>query len=1575
MKDIFKQLANLPQEQREKVLAQLRKKTDNKAHSTEISNTSTANEGDAHKWPLSFMQLRLWMLDSIEGSSSAYNMATALKLDGTLNVSALQSALHLMISRHDILRACFALEDSTPVQIIAQDSHYPELEVIEADAQYQAQHMTQFVNQPFDLKCEDGGLLIRYQLLKQSEQEHVLLINLHHIIADGWSISLIANEISIAYQQLAKGEQPSLHPIKYQYGDFARSLESVEKNKKHEELLEFWLAKLDDAPPLLELPLDKPRPAQASNKGVGFDFNIDDKLRNELEQIARSQGITLYMLLLGAYNLLLSRYTNQHDILVGTPVANRSAQWQDLIGMFVNTLVIRSEIDPQASVRDYLAQIKSTCLEAFSKQDLPIELLVEKLQPKRTLSHAPVIQNMFALHDARRDKLALEGLTINKLQLPVEHVKFDLLMSLELQNQGLTGRVEYNIDIYNRSTIERFVTHYINLLQSMVSGVERNIMSLPLLSEHEVQQQHSWNNTEQSFETGVLMHELFIRQAQRTPDVTALVYNNQKMTYSELLQRAGQLSYKLRAQGVKPGELVAVICDKGMEQVVAVLAVQMSGGAYIPIETSWPKERVEHLLKFGLVKQVITQQNVMSRAVLPESVAQSYVLHFIDVNDTLDSTLPLALDIVQKPGDIAYVIFTSGSTGMPKGVVIQHQAAVNTLLDINHRYQVSAKDSAIAISALSFDLSVYDIYGLLAVGGRVVIPQEEYNKDPGYWLQLMEANDVTLWNTVPALMKMLVDYCITRNEKPTETLRWCFMSGDWIPLELPVNIKTVSPNIEVHSGGGATEASIWSITFPIEKMELHLNSIPYGRPLANQKFFILNDHLQPCPLRVTGNLFIGGVGLAHSYWRDEDKTNQHFIIHPQTGDRLYRTGDLGRFVEGGLIEFMGRADFQVKINGYRIELGEIEAVIRTQAGVKDVLAVVKDNGNSKRIAVYIMAIDGDKSLINLDLIKEKISLSLPNYMIPSAYVVLDSFPLTANGKVNQKALPQPVFALESDHDEAPRNEAETTIGQLFCSVLERESVGIKQSFFELGGHSLSAAQLVARIINIFKVDLTVKELFIHNTVEMLAKRVAQLRAGSSRPSLEVIEQNRSLQLASYGQQGLWLQAELDLAAKAYNMPAAIKLKGQLDVERLQNAMNLIVGRHESLRTRFFESGDELMQEVLPAKDIVLTRLDWTDKATDTIDQHAKALAYEDAAKPFDLGAGHLLRMTLIDVAQDEYILLFCIHHIVCDGWSFMVMLRELSTVYASDDLVTSLEELTYQYVDYSQWQRNWLAQGEMEKQLTYWRKKLSGVPQVQFPYELSGSSNNSGVGFTLPFAIPTEVSKQLLSIGQAKGVTPYVLLISVFKLLVGWYTKQTDITVGTTSAGRKLVELESLIGFFANQLVIRTKLDTKLTFVELLENVRHEILDALDNQEVPYMLVAQELDKVNQDKTPLFRAKFVYQGQMDNGLDLPNSHSESLYVDNGSAKFDLLMIMGEKNGQLSGTLQYREHCFSGGAIKGFMDMWQALLDELVTQQEQIQHRTLATLQLALNNRQQQLLSKASAAPLKSFKRKSLHCSD
>lgn len=1523
MKGLLQQLANLPADQRAAMLKKLKTGAAPQTQSTTVQPESLV-------WDLSSMQLRLWMLQNIEGESAAYNMATAFELRGPLQVWALEQALHFVLQRHQVLRVNFVLVNDLPVQQVQPTSVLPALQVCPCVEQDVPVLLSNFAGQPFDLSAlaSRQEIPVRYQLLQLAAGHHILLLNLHHIVADGWSIRIIAGQITQAYAALLQGQQPDIPALPQQYGDFVQAQFKQRGSARQQQLLQHWQQKLAGAPPLLELPLDQSRPASWSSRGAEQRFRLDLKLQQELETVARTEGVTLYMLLLAAFQLLLARYSNQTDILVGTPVANRDPQWQNQVGMFVNTLVLRSQIDGSQSFRQYLQQVKQECLDAFAHQDLPIELLVEALAPSRTLSHAPLIQNMFALHDARQDALTLSGLQVCKLDIPVRHVKFDLLLSLELHPGGIEGRLEYSSDIYAAGSMQRFQQHYQQLLRQICRDVTRSVLQLPLLSEQELSQlHHVWNNTEQSFETGTLMHEFFLRQAEQAPDATALIYAGRQLTYAELKQRSAQLAYVLRQGGVKPNELVAVICDKGFEQVIAVLAVLMAGGAYLPIETDWPAARVDHLLEFGLVSNIVTQASVAQRS----QWSGQRQIHLLDASVEFDPAAPQCCDRVQQPSDLAYVIFTSGSTGQPKGVVIQHQAVVNTLLDINQRYQVGAGDRALAISALSFDLSVYDIFGLLAVGGTVVIPEDEHNKDPRYWLDLLHQHKVTLWNTVPALMQMLVDYCETSQQSPNPQLRWCFMSGDWIPLELPKRIKALSDTIEIHSGGGATEASIWSITYPVRELDPQWSSIPYGRPLANQKFYILNDALQPCPLNVTGNLFIGGVGVAHSYWRDAEKTAAHFVTDPTTGERLYKTGDLGRFVRDGLIEFMGRADFQVKINGYRIELGEIEAVIRAQPEVRDVLVVVRAQGDSKRLVAYVLS----QAALDTAALMNRISSQLPDYMLPAAVLVMDSFPLTANGKVDQKALPEPVFAVHSEQYLAPRNELESQLAGLFCQLLQRDQVSIDQRFFALGGHSLTAARLVARLRQELQIELPVRELFVHDTVESLARRIMQLSTTLTLPPLVLVATEGQQYPVATGQYGLYLQIKQDSSAKAYNMPGAIRLQGRLDVTRLEQAMRQILQRHQALRSRFVEVDGELRQEIRTEVPFSIRHLDWQQRSLSCTEQAIQALAYDEAAKPFDLEKDLLIRLSLVRLTETQHVLLFCLHHLVCDGWSFTILLQELSVFYAD----SSLPAPACQYADYSHWQQCYLQTAARQQQLAYWQQQLSQLPACRFPFEVPATTDH-GEGFTLPFSINAADSKALLQLAQQQSVTPYVLLLSAFSTLLSWYCNQPDLTLATTVAGRPLQAFESVVGYFANQLVLRFRVSGQQQFSDWTQQVQQQVMDVLQHQDVPFWQVAEHIVAAQGVTVPLFRAKFVYQGDMSLQLALPELDSQTLHVDNGSAKYDLLVIMGQDSAGLSGTVQYREHCFSKGSISPFIRLWQAVLAGLAANPQQ----TVAELQ-------------------------------
>jgi amino acid adenylation domain-containing protein len=1470
-------------------------------------------------WPVSCMQARLWMLHRLDESSTAYHMARGQWIDGPLDVPALERSLRLIVERHEVLRAKFIEEDGLLQQVIRPARQVAQLDVIsckEADCDGLAR---EFVDRPFDLSRDP---LIRVQLLHLHSRRHMLLVCIHHIVADGWSVRIVAEELQRAYNAYRANTEHLLPKLSVRYRDFVVEQDGEVVRARHTKLLSYWREALQGAPPLLELPLDHPRPAQRSGHGAQRHFTIEQSLRAELEAQAMRRGVSLHMLLLAAFTLLLSRYSNQRDILVGTPVANRDPRWAPLVGMFVNTVPIRVQVDRDTSFAQYLTQVKRACLAAYARQDLPFELLVEELQPTRTLSHVPLIQNVFMVNDASGDVLSLDGLQISAADLPVRDAKFDLLLSLELQRDGIVGRLEFQTDIYEAPSIARFGTHYCNLLRHVVYEPDCNVLALPIVGAEELEQDYRrWNATEQPFDTSLRLHELFVRQARRTPSATALIFNDRHMSYAELLRRSAELAVRLRAAGAGRNELVAVVCDKGFEQVIAVMGVLLAGAAYMPIESDWPAERQTHLLAIGLVKHVVCQHHIRARTFMPADLQYHVVGAEVDLED-----VEVGEDIrfVQQPDDLAYVIFTSGSTGTPKGVVIQHRAAVNTIVDMNARYAVGPKDRVLALSLLSFDLSVYDIFGVLGAGGALVIPGQEHGKDPAQWWALVQRHGVSLWNSVPALMQMMVDYLESERVAFNAQLRWCFMSGDWIPLDLPKRIQALGPKIDVHSGGGATEASIWSITYPIREIDPHWRSIPYGKPLANQSFFVLNERLVPCPIGVTGDLYIGGVGLAHSYWRDEAKTAERFITVPQSGQRLYKTGDLGRYLPDGDIEFMGRADRQVKVNGYRIELAEIEAALARCEGVKDAVACVRDDaGTGRSIAAYVTT-RGPQPLDVLDL-RQSMQRLLPGYMVPSSFVVLDELPLTANGKVDGKRLPRPDLR---DSDDTPfvlaRDRVEASLCGAFRELLNVDEVGIHQDFFKLGGHSLSAARLTHRIRNALHVDLPVREVFVHTTVEALARRVRELaRSDDGRPSLHPYADVGQVEPVSYAQYGLWIQSQFDPAAKAYNMPAAIRLSGSLDIERLERAFEQILQRHESLRTRFVERGGELLQEIVEQPRFEIRRLQWHDTPSAELEQKITELAYRDASEPFDLEVPPLIRATLVTLAAEAHLLLFGIHHIVCDGWSYGVLLKELTTLYVQDRGAGSLPQLPVQYRHFSRWQRDWLAAGELERHFDYWERKLSGRRDLRLPCASAPPGRAVAEGQTRRFHASEEITRELSAASSRAGTTRFVMLMAAFKVLMSWYDRHTDICVGTTVAGRPLPQLESMIGLFANQVVIRTDLSGDPSVRELAIRVHHEVMAAMEHQAMPYALLAERL--CSSDATPLFRVKFVYETLNEDRLQLPGLVATPLDVDNGSVKFDLLMIMGAQGETLRGSLQYRRGMFAESFIGNMLELWHELL--------------------------------------------------
>jgi amino acid adenylation domain-containing protein len=1057
------------------------------AGASEVEVTAIDRADRNEPLPLSYAQQRLWFIDQLENGGSAYHIPGAVRLKGGLDRKALRRALDTIVERHEALRTVFEAVDGGAVQKIEEGKVFALSEIdlsgllgAEREAEVGRQ-VAEEAAAAFDLS---KGPLIRGRLLCISEQEHVLLITMHHIVSDGWSVGILLEELAGLYSAFQAGNPVNLASLPIQYADYAVWQRQWLQGEVLSQQLDYWKTQLSGVPALLELPTDRARPVVQSYRGGSIEFGLGVELSGQLKQLCRQQDVTLFMALYAGFAVVLSRLSGQEDVVIGTPVANRQrTEVEGLIGFFVNTLALRARLGEDVSIAELLEQVKGMTLGAYSHQEVPFEQVVDAIQPPRSMSHSPLFQVMLALQNTAQGEFKLPGLSLELQGTPLNAEKFDLTVSLQEVGEEIVGNFSYAADLFDGPTIERWVSYFKTALACMTQDATRRIDTIELLTEGEKEVRRLANATDAERFTCHL-HTGFVETALRTPDKVALEYSTGQMTYGELLGRSCKLAEQLLSQGARPNQLIAVVMERGWEQVVAVLGILISGSAYLPIDPRWPIQRRAHLLEQGDVTIAVTYDALNEDSEWPAAIKRIC----LSSQDTFEniSTCPV---IRQSIDDLAYVIFTSGSTGVPKGVVIDHKGAVNTVLHINRLFDVTSKDKVLAVSELNFDLSVYDIFGLLAAGGAVVIPDVELARDPDHWRAMVKRHEVTIWNSVPQLMNMLMDTADIDGSDGVSPLRLVMMSGDWIPVPLPDRIKAKSPSTAVISLGGATEGSVWSIYYPIEKVDLNAESIPYGKALPNQQMYVLNKQLQLCADRIAGDIYIGGMGVALGYWKNETQTKAQYIRHPQSGERLYKTGDLGRYRSDGNIEFLGRNDKQVKLRGFRIELGEIESQLSRHPHIKEAVVIVReDTPGDRRLVAYFTSSDGETP--SAETLRAQLKTGLPEYMVPSAFVSIPILPLTPNGKLDRKALPTPEFgSSDSASYEAPQSETEELVATIWRELLHVKTIGRHDDFFKMGGHSLLAMTLLVRIKAVLSIELPLRTVFESPTLLAMSAEI------------------------------------------------------------------------------------------------------------------------------------------------------------------------------------------------------------------------------------------------------------------------------------------------------------------------------------------------------------------------------------------------------------------------------------------------------------------------------------------------------
>jgi amino acid adenylation domain-containing protein len=1468
--------------------------------------------------PLSFAQERLWFLDQLEPGSSVYNVPAAVRLRGELDVSALGRALDEIIQRHEVLRTTFAAVRGRPVQVIGASASaalplddltglYPE----DRDAAVLAR-VRAIADVPFDLA---RGPLLRAKLLRLGPEDHVFVMCMHHVVSDAWTLGVVVHELATLYDAFARGTSSPLPPLPVQYADYAVWQRGYLSGEVLDGQLAYWKTALTGIPDVLDLPSDRSRPPVQTFRGARVGFQLPAELLAALGELSRKEGVTLFMTLYAGLSMLLSRLARQDDVVVGSPIANRThAETEGLVGFFVNTLVLRTQVDDASTFRAHLARVRSVCLGAYAHQDVPFERLVELLRPERDLSRSPVFQVMV-------DNMTLPTITkmgsvaLEPWGTAVETSRFDLTLALAEKDGGFVASLEYNADLFDASTIERMLGHFAMLLRAGIASPTRTIGELPLLTQSERDQVLlDWNATETAYATDLPIQRLIEAQVARTPDAPALRFEGQTLSYRELDSRANKVARYLQNLGAGPEVRIAVCVERSIEMVVGVLGVLKAGAAYVPMDPAWPADRLGFMLEDTAAPILLAQEKVLD--LLPATYVQIVMLDADWAAIEAESDEPV--DGGATGESLAYVIYTSGSTGKPKGVLVSHANLVHST-EARLAYYPDKVQSFLLLSSFAFDSSMAGIYWTLIQGGTITLPNEAQKDDPSALAPLVAEAKVSHLLCVPSLYTFLLSQA---KDHELESLVAVMVAGEAVPPDTVRRHHERLPAVRLYNEYGPTEATVWC-TVHETTLDDGASRVPIGRPIANTAIYLLDKARQPVPAGVPGELYVGGLGITRGYLNRPELNAEKFVANPfgfGPSSTLYRTGDLAKYRENGLIDFLGRIDHQVKIRGYRIELEEIEAVLSTHRNVLEVIVIVReDMPGDQRIVAYVVPADTTPPT-NPEL-KAFLGASLPEYMIPAAFVVLAEMPLLPNGKVDRKALPAPESRAGAAGElVVARTPTEDVLAGIWASVLGSEKVGVQDNFFDLGGHSLLATQVVARINETFHVDLALALLFDLPTVASLAEKLDEIvreGRGMAQPPITVVPRDRELML-SFGQERLWVLDQIEPGNPFYNLPGAVRLDGPLDKDALTAAIQGIGERHELLRTTF---GSLAGRPRLVFHETVDLAPEWDDLSHLAEDEQGVAVlarAKEETLRPFDLVKGPLARSLLIKLSEHSHVLVFTLHHIIADGWSMGVMVRELGELYAAKvaDRAPDLDPLPVQYADYATWQRQWMRGEVMETQLAYWRQALAGAKtSLDLPTDRPRPAVITYRGARRVYPLGAELSRTLGELCRKEGVTLYMLALAGFGAVLGRYAGQDDVLIGTSVADRRRAETHGLIGYFLNQLVMRVRTNGEPTFAELLLRVREATLGAYAHGDLPFERLVEELRvKPDLSRAPLFQVMVDVANAPGEPLQLPGVTLSAVVPEQTTSRFDLTLSVSEGKDGIVTSIEYSTELFDAATI-------------------------------------------------------------
>jgi amino acid adenylation domain-containing protein len=1541
MRDISKRIANLSPEQR----ALLQKKLTHKAASrAEPQPQKPSVRTPGQPVPLSFGQERMWFVDQLQPGSPAYNMPVILPLQGVVSVPVLEQCLTEIVRRHEALRTTFAMRDGTPMQII----HAPGPVVVSVADVSQLPHaagrdaelqrlLAAEIQRGFDL---EKGPLLRATLVRLTagdKPEHMFVCVMHHIISDAWSLSVFMRELGALYAAFSVGRPSPLPELPIQYGDFALWQRETLKGQRLADLLSHWKEKLKGAPLFLKLPVDRPRSGSHSQQGSVYSFTLPAELCGELRALGERARTTMFMTTLAAFNVLLSLYTAVDDLIVGTPIANRSrSELEPVIGFFLNTLPLRTRLEGDPTFLELLEHVREETLDAYAHQDLPFEMLVEAIRPERSLSVHPIFQVMFVMQSA----LGAGGAAgpagpagNDPAAVPTGKSRFDLTLSLVESEHSIAGSIEYSTELFDASTMQRMAGHFAVLLADIARDPTKRLSQLAMVTPAEEETLRRWNATAADLEAVECLHHLLERQSTAAPDSAAVEFEGTSLSYRALNARANQVAHHLRALGVGPETVVGLFTERSIEMIVGLFGILKAGAAYLPLDPTYPADRLQFMLADTSVPIVLTHERCVDR--LPESGGQVLVLdRDWDVIARYPEDNPHS---GVRPDHPAYVIYTSGSSGRPKGVVVPHRGVCNAT-EVEYRlYRTRPGDRVLQFASINFDASMFEIVMSVRGGSTLQLVTSELIRSGSDLVRFLEERAVTVLAIPPSALSALP---VAR----LPALRLILVMGEECPPELVARWRHVP---EFFNAYGPTEASMWMVgTFLSPD-----RPVTIGRPIANTRVYLLDSHLRQVPIGVPGELFIGGICVTRGYLKRPDLTAQRFLpdlFSDESGARMYRTGDLAAYTPTGEIQFLGRLDNQVKIRAFRIELGEIETALAQHPNVQAAVVSVRDDLPSGRGLVgYLIARAPAPSTSEL---RKFLLEKLPDYMVPAAFVVLDAFPLSQAGKADRRALPAPRWD-RSDLDTsflAPTTSVERVISQIWASVLGLPRVGVHDNFFELGGHSLLATQIITRLREVFQLELPIRLVFEHPTVAGMSAMIeaelasrgrsfdpaavaapASVERGASsaaptrqdelarppapRGDVDAVSRHYPL---SFAQERLWFLRQLNPDDLSYNLPIEYPL-GSVEPERLRTCLDEIVRRHEILRTTFHLERGRPIQRVAPELALELPVVDMRAEDDSGRQARRQQVFAIESRRRFDLRTGPLIRATLIILSETACSLLIVMDHIISDGWSLGLLFQELAALYEASlrGVHAPLPALALQYGEHAERQRARLQGEVLAQSIQYWRNKLSGAPpRIELPFDHPRKpATQDSEGGAVYFGLPEDVSARWRALGQAEQMTSFIVQLSLFQAFLWRHVRQDTIVVGSPVTNRGQAELEKLIGFFVNMLVLRADFSDRMTFRELLRQMRETALEAYAHQELPLEKLIEELQP-ERDPTvnPIFQVMFTHQSvsaTQDQGA------IQSAMATMRNAQFDLSLYVADDGRAIRASIEYKSALFDRPTIE------------------------------------------------------------